>query len=311
MTAFNKVKFVLKEAISGVVHNFSKAFIQFLVCFVSLVFFAVVFGIHINVQNASKDMREKIEISVFIKDDATHEEILAIESAIKSNSNVKTYEYISKDAARDRGEDIFEDMPEMLEAIDDLENPFPSSFNVELNNADLTEETAKALMNLPGIENDGIKYGEEYMDKILSLSNGLKYTSYIALTFFFMVSVFFMISIVNVILATKEDESKIMFMIGASPIQIKSPFYIQGALLGLLSSSLAYIAFYFGYKGLVSNFGGILVDISSIGNTLISVMLLTGFITGLIATKIALRTFNRTNKNVTKKRKDKKDSLNK
>lgn len=303
MRTFNKIKFAFKESITGIVKNFSKTFIQFLVCFISLVFFSVVFGIYYNVQDVAKGMKDKIEISVFVKDDATNQEILDIESAIKGNSNVKKYDYVSKEDARKKGESIFEDMPEMLEAIDDLKNPFPSSFNIELIDANLTEETAKIFMSMPGVETDGVKYGEEYMDKILSLSGGLILASYLALAFFFVIAVFFMISIINIIIAQKQDESKIMFMIGASPIQITFPFYMQGLFIGLLSSSLAYASFTFLYDYLSTSFSFVLSDLSNVTTILLIGMLSTGVISGLLATKIALHNFNKTSRKISKKSK--------
>lgn len=303
MRTFNKIKFAFKESITGIVKNFSKTFIQFLVCFISLVFFSVVFGIYYNVQDVAKGMKDKIEISVFVKDDATNQEILDIESAIKGNSNVKKYDYVSKEDARKKGESIFEDMPEMLEAIDDLKNPFPSSFNIELIDANLTEETAKTFMSMPGVETDGVKYGEEYMDKILSLSGGLILASYLALAFFFVIAVFFMISIINIIIAQKQDESKIMFMIGASPIQITFPFYMQGLFIGLLSSSLAYVSFTLLYDYLSTSFSFVLSDLSKVTTILLIGMLTTGVVSGLLATKIALHNFNKTSRKTSKKSK--------
>lgn len=301
MNTFNKILFALKESWTGLYKNFAKTFIQFLVCFVSLVFFSVVFSIYYNVQDLANGMKEKIEISVFIKDDATSEEILNIENAIKNNPNVKSYEYVSKNEARKKGESIFADMPEMLEAIEDLDDPFPSSFNIELIDANLTEDTANKLSSMPGIEKDGVKYGEEYADKILSLSSGLIIASYIALVFFFVIAVFFMISIINIIIAQKQEESKIMFMIGASPIQITFPFYVQGAFIGLTSSLLAYFVFNFLYNKLAQYLTFVLSDLKDVQSLLLLGILSTGFISGLLATNLALRNFNKTSKKVSKK----------
>lgn len=303
MRTFNKILFVLKESFTGIGRNFSKTFIQFLVCFISLVFFGVVFGVYYNVQDAANNMKNEIQISVFIKDDATGEQLLDIESVIKNNSNVKSFEYISKEKARKKGEATFKDSPEMLEAIQDLDNPFPSSFNIELIDPTLTEETANAFLNMPGVEIDGVKFGEEYMDKILSLSSGLIVVSYMALAFFFVIAVFFIISIINIIIAQKHEESTIMFMIGASPIQIKSPFYIQGALIGLSSSSLAYAIFLYLYSKLSQHLTFVLKDISEVKNILLMSMILTGLISGLLATNVALIKFNRVSKRTSKKNK--------
>lgn len=303
MLFFNKVKFVIKESLNGVFKNFSKSFIQFLVCFISLTFFSVVAGFYFNIQNLAKDMRNKIEISVFLQDNVSSSDVFTIEDKIKENPNVKSYSYVTKDQAQLNGRNMFDKSPEMLEAIEALDNPFPASFTIELKNADYTQQTAKELSSLSGIEKDGIKFGEEYMDKLLKLSNGLKYGSYVALGFFFVIAVFFMISIVNVILAMKEQECKIMFMIGASPLQIKFPFYIQGILMGLLSSAFAYYAFYYTYTMISKNIGYILLDITSFKYQLLQTVLITGCLTGTIATTIALTKFDKVSKKVIKKRK--------
>ena len=303
MRTINKVLFAFKEATKGIVKNFSKTFLQFLICFISLVFFSVVFGIYYNVQDVAKDMKDKIEISVFVRDDATEKEILDIEKAIKNNNNVKTYEYISKEDARKKGESIFEGMPEMIEAIDDLSNPFPSSFNIELIDANLTEEIAKSFTSMEGVEVDGVKYGEEYMDKILSLSGGLTIASYLALAFFFVIAIFFMISIINIVIAQKQEESEIMFMIGASPIQITFPFYLQGLFIGIFSSSLAYFTFSKLYNFLSKNLSFVLSDLSKVKIILLGFMILTGVISGLLATKIALHNFNKISRKVSRKTK--------
>lgn len=301
MNTFNKILFSMKESCTGLYRNFAKSFIQFLVCFVSLVFFSVVFGVYYNVQNLANDMKNKIEISVFIKDDATADEILNIESVISNNSNVKSYTYISKEDARKKGENVFSDMPEMLEAIDELNDPFPSSFNIELHDANFTEDFASKLLELPGVEQDGVKYGEEYVDKILSLSSGLIMSSYIALAFFFVIAVFFMISIINIIIAQKEEESKIMFMIGASPSQITFPFYVQGIFIGLTSSLLAYFSFIFLYSNLSNHLSFVLCDLKNIKNIFLMFILCTGLFSGILATSLALRKFKKISRNVSKK----------
>lgn len=303
MYLFNKFKFVIKESVLGITKNISKSFLQLLICFISLFFFSIVFGAYINIQNTASSMRDKLEISIFISDDATNEQIIAIEDAIRASEDIESYEYISKEEARVNGEAIFKETPEMLAAIEDLENPFPSSFTLHVFNEELTKQIAEEFSSMPGIEENGIKYGAEYMDKILQLSNGLKYGSYFGLAFFFVIAVFFMISIVNVILSKKEEENKIMYMIGASPLQIKLPSYIQGILLGLLSSSLAYFSFLQAYRFIEENFGFIISDISSVKNILFGIMLVTGLTTGVLATQIALRKFNKTSRIVAKKRK--------
>ena len=156
---------------------------------------------------------------------------------------------------------------------------------------------------MPGVELDGVKYGEEYMDKILSLSNGLVLSSYLALIFFFVIAVFFMISIINIIIAQKQEETKIKFMIGASPIQITFPFYMQGLFIGLSSSGLAYISFKYLYGYLSKHLGFVLSDLKDVSTVLLFGMLLTGIISGALATKIALHKFNKTSKQLSKKTK--------
>lgn len=297
MRFINKCLFTIKEAFSGLVKNFPKTIIQFAVCFVSLTFFSVIFGINLNVQNAAENMRSQIEISVFLKDNIDNSEFLAIENKIKSNPNVKNYIYKSREEARREGTELLKDYPEMLSSLEDFEDhPFPSSFTIELSDVTETESFAKEFYDMPGVETDGVKFGEEYMEKVISLSSGLKYGSIVALIFFFVIAVFFMMSIINVIISAKDKQCSIMFLIGASPSQIRIPFYIQGTLIGLVSSILSYIVFKYTYEWIISHFGFALVDISTLSTQFFIFISFVGISTGLLATKIALNKFNKISK---------------
>lgn len=83
-------------------------------------------------------------------------------------------------------------------------------------------------------------------------------------------------------------------------MQIKIPFYIQGFFIGILSSSLAYALFKYLYKMLSHALSFVLSDLSSVSGMLLLGMLLTGAISGLLATKIALHKFNKTSRKVSK-----------
>lgn len=299
---FNKLIFTIKESFSGIAKSFSKSVIQFLVCFVSLTFFSFVYGVNLNVQNVAENMRSQIEISIFLKDDISDEDFSNIERKIKSNENVKEFSFKSREEARKEGEELLKDYPEMIDSLKDFDDhPFPSSFTVVLKDVNETASFAEQISSLSGIELDGVKYGEEYMDKIISLSRGLQIGSIFALLFFFVTAVFFMMSIVNVIISAKDKQCKIMYLIGASPTQIKLPFYIQGAFIGLLSSILSYCVFIYSYDMVSNSIGFSLVSIDDIRIQFLIFILTIGGLTGIIATKIALSKFDKLKK-VTRKK---------
>lgn len=83
-------------------------------------------------------------------------------------------------------------------------------------------------------------------------------------------------------------------------MQIKLPFYIQGFFIGVLSSSLAYILFKRLYGILSNALSFVLSDLSGVSHMLLIGMILTGAVSGLLATRIALHNFNKTSKRVAK-----------
>lgn len=301
MKFINKVLFTFKESFSGLFKNFHKSIIQFAVCFVSLTFFSVIYGVNLNVQNVSSNMRSEIEISIFLKDDISDNDFSAIESKIKNNDNVDSFTFTSREEARREGERLLKDYPEMLSSLNNFEDhPFPASFTVTLKDVNETESFANLFKGLSGVEDDGVTYGKDYMEKIINLSNGLHYGSIIALGFFFVIAIFFMMSIINVIISAKNKQCSIMFLIGASPVQIRMPFYIQGVTIGFMSSALSYFTFKTAYDWVTSNLSIPLVDITNDSSMLFLFISSVGILTGLVATKIALKKFNKITKNTAK-----------
>lgn len=301
MRFINKIIFVFKECFQGLFRNTYKTCIQLVVSFISLCLLSIFLSFYYNVQNIAKDIDKKIQVKIFLKDDIENEQIDAIKDKVASNNNIVNSVYVSKDDSKNKAAAILKNSPYILDAAKDMKNPYPAYFVLDLRNGDKAKSVADSFQGMSGIENGGVDYGKEYIDRMLDTINFFRNASLSVITFLFIVSVFLMTSIINFSLSTKKDEYHIMDMLGASKIQIKAPFYFQGIILGGVSSLAAFFVCKFLYSYILAKISIVskifsILSFPEMQAPMFKYIILTGIATGFLATYISLTRFVRVSK---------------
>jgi cell division transport system permease protein len=91
------------------------------------------------VNNVTLNWEAKVEISAYLHDNATQNEISALEEQISEMPEVQEVTYVSKDQAFDEFREMYETQPEFYENLP--EDALPASLRVKLQDADDTETT--------------------------------------------------------------------------------------------------------------------------------------------------------------------------
>lgn len=309
MKTFNKFKFMCKEFVDGLFQSSNKAAYHFIACFFCLCLLGFVFVIYFDANRIVANINGKIRLSIYLKDDITDEALENIKSRVQSCKNVRDYTYISKEEAKEKAQNMSnKELQGILQSIDTSKNPFPASFVLNLKDNNIIKSTAKQFEGMEGIEDNGIKYGEDYVNKVLVFIKFIEYISVAIFVVLFFISIFFMMSIINLILSTKKDEYHVMDMVGASKFQIKFPFYMQGIFLGIVSSLLSFLIIQFSLYYVESKFQAInrifnIPLFASIQNYILIYILGMGIFVGILATSLSLRRFVKVSKTNRKKKK--------
>ena len=237
--------FFVREALRALKRNAAPS----LAAFATVLITTLVLGVFIPVVRAAtaktNEVRNKIELEVFINDDATRGEVRELGNMIADIRHVESTDYVSKAEAlrilRQRLGDkssITEDLPG---------NPLPRSYRIKLDdpqNADLVKSSLQPAGTngekryiSPAIEE--IKNREDDTEKILSATSTIKILLASLAGLLILASVLLVANTIRLSIFARRREVEVMRLVGATNWFIRWPFVIEGLLVGFLAGVVA------------------------------------------------------------------------
>jgi flagellar basal body-associated protein FliL len=119
----------------------------------------------------------QIDIQVFVKSSASSAEISRLDDQIRSMSEVREMNFVSKEEALNRLREQLGDNGELLDTMSG--NPLPPSFEIMVNDREKIEEVASRFYSNPLVDNspgshDGVKYSSDNTQRMQQQFEELK-----------------------------------------------------------------------------------------------------------------------------------------
>ena len=254
MKTFRIIGRNFRDAFKGVFRNFSLSLASISCITITLIVVAISIILSYNVNNFTELVERDVTIVAFIDNDLTDEQIDEIKDEISVINHVDTYEFTSK-------EDITTDMRESSDVFDsvmknwsDEENPIQNTYQVKVDDINNIEDVAKEIEKIDGITL--VKYGEGIVEQLISTFSLIHTISLGAVVALVLVTAFLISNTIKITISSRQREISIMRLIGASNLNIRIPFIIEGLLLGALGSIIPIIITIYGYETLYSSFNG-------------------------------------------------------
>lgn len=190
-------------------------------------------------------LRDKVDISVYFKEDVHEDDILGIKRSLENLEDVKEVEYISRDEALRLFQERHMDDETITRAIEVLEgNVLPASLNIKAH--DPSEfSTIVTYFDSGSAEGviDSISYNENQVviDKLASI---IKTSEAAGILLTFVLSIVAVIVAFNTLLLaiySNREEITIMRLVGASNSFIRGPFIVEGIIYGVVATITAFI----------------------------------------------------------------------
>ena len=221
--------------------------------------FGLFFSIIVNFQHIIKTAEEGVAITVFFEEDATDSEKKAIGKALEARKDVAEVKYISAEEAWEEFQkQYFADNPELAEGFKN-DNPLASSDNYEVYMK--TAEDSKSLTarsrSLSETQKELVSYAQkldgvrevnksDVVAKMLSSVNTLVAVISIAIIIILLgVSIFLISNTMGI--TVRKEEIAIMKYIGAKDFVVRSPFVIEGLIIGIFGAAIPLVLLYFLY----------------------------------------------------------------
>lgn len=224
--------------------------------------FGLFFSILVNFQYIIKSAEEGVAITVFFNDDATEEQKKEIGEQLKSREDVSEVKYVSADDAwAEFQKEYFGDNPELAEGFKD-DNPLAGSDNYEVymktvkgDNKDLIakskslsatqQDLVKFAQSLDGVRQ--VNKSDVVANTLSSVNMLVAYVSIAIIAILLGVSIFLISNTVTTGITVRKEEIAIMKYIGAKDFVVRSPFVIEGLIIGLFGAVIPLALLYFLY----------------------------------------------------------------
>lgn len=258
MKALRIIKRSIRDSIKSVFRNFSLSVASITCITITLIVVAISIILSMNVNKFTELIERDVTIVAFLDLDVTQEQIQNIEQEILSVDNVDQDSVIFKDKMA-----ISEDMMSSSEVFKSMmsdwtreESPIQDTFQVKVIDIDNIGKTVDKLKEIEGIEI--VKYGEGMVEQLVKIFDVIRKGCIYIVIALILVTAFLITNTIKITIFSRKREIEIMRLVGASNINIKIPFILEGLLLGILGSIVPILLTIIGYRAIYDHFNGVL-----------------------------------------------------
>lgn len=244
----------IRDAFKSVFRNFSLSIASISCITITLLVVAIAFVLSENVNNFANIVEKDVTIVAFIDNSATKDDLEQIKNEINNLDNIEEVSFESRTQ-------IMDDMRESSEVLDNImanyteeDTPVQDTYLVKVKDIEKIEDTANEIKKIELVSS--VKYGEGMVDQLISVFDVVRKISIIVVAALIVVTAFLIANTIKITIFSRKREISIMRLVGASNINIKIPFILEGLFLGLLGSIIPVVATTFGYVSLYKYFGG-------------------------------------------------------
>lgn len=203
----------------------------------------------IFVNNKLAEVKSKVDLTLFLQDEAKDEDIKDLQGKILSLSEIKSVEYVSKGDALERLKNSSSDGDKLAKAAAEIGNPLPASFEVKVKNID---QISAANDSIKKLDTYSKVVAESSLDKrdnnrkgvvenIIKISSGVARVGAVLSVVFLIIALLIIFNTIRMAIFTRREEIEIMKLVGATKWFIRGPFIVEGSLYGVLGATIAMI----------------------------------------------------------------------
>ncbi|MCI9430217.1 MAG: ABC transporter permease [Lachnospiraceae bacterium] len=217
-----------------------------------LFLFGLFYAILTNFQHIVKTAEEGVSITVFFDEDIDDIRLQEIGEMISKRVEVREVKFKSDEEVWEefQGDYIPEEYRDGF-----AENPLEGSKNYEIYLSDVSMQSALVtwLESVEGVRQ--VNRSEITANALGGINVLIGYVSLGIIIILLAVSVFLISNTVMIGISVRKEEINIMKYIGATDFFVRSPFVIEGILIGLLGSVVPLVSIYYLYTNIIVYIG--------------------------------------------------------
>ncbi len=285
----------IREGIKNIFRNGWMTFASVAAVTTTLILVAVFLALVLNLNQMATNIEKDVQISTIIDRTADEEQIVELGEELEQIEGIEKVQFSSRD---DELTKLMDSMGEEGQAwgMFEQDNPLHHTYYVDPTNPEQTEQIASQIKSLNYV--DDVLYGQDVIQKLFEFNNYARTIGLgliIALVF---TAIFLISNTIKITIIARSTEIGIQKLVGAKNSFIRWPFFIEGALLGILGSVIPITVILSGYYYIYSNFNDAitipfveLLPFNPFAWQLAGMVLLIGAVIGVWGSVMSVRKF--------------------
>jgi cell division transport system permease protein len=228
-------------------------------------------------------IRDQVDMSVYLKLDATDDQIKKVTNKIKGLDSVRGVSFVSPQAQRSDFAKDNSDDPDTLSALNEAQNQFPPTLRVSVKDINNTSELSSFISTDKEVKEaiNPTRAPSFAGDRKAAIENIARWVSFadraglIVTVLFVVISSLIVFNTIRMAIFNRKEEIQMMKLIGADRSFIRGPFVVEAVVYGFIA---AVIATGIGILGLLSAQDKLESYKIAIGPTVDFVVMYIGFI---------------------------------
>lgn len=185
-------------------------------------------------------VEQRPQVIAFFKDDATQVQIDEVIGKVQATGKAKNIKFVSKEEALAIYRERNKDEPLLLESV--TADFLPASIDISVNRAQDINGVTSLVKEESQVER--VITPENLVEQLVKWTKTIRTGGIIFVSTLLAVSFLIIIMVIGMRIALRREEIGIMNLVGATKWYIAKPFFLEGALYGIVGSSVAVLLIY-------------------------------------------------------------------
>ncbi|MGW9527107.1 permease-like cell division protein FtsX [Paenibacillus terrae] len=270
---------------------------------VSLLILGVFIMLVLNVNSLADQADSQVEVNVFLELNVEQGMRETLQKEIAAMPEISKTTFITKaQGLEELRKDLGDSGKELLEGFDKDSNPLPDKIVVEVIEPTTVPFVAEKIEKLNSIHPEKpilkVRYGKGTVETLFTITKLIRNVGFVFVAGLGLMSMFLISNTIRVTILARRKEIGIMKLVGATNFFIRWPFFIEGALIGLIGSVITVGILFSGYQRLLTAVQGDialnmlkLMPLQGVWIQLSALLIILGMLVGIVGSTLSMRKF--------------------
>ena len=293
---YSVIGYFLSEGFRNVFKNKKSTISCLVVMCATMLMFGLFFSIGKNITNMVENIEDAQAIRVFLLKDTEEEEVKKTKERLLAINGVADAKLVTKQEAFNEAKKNLEEYTAAMEGMEP--DSFSDSYVVTLTDLDLNESVQEQIKQIPYYKR--ITSSNQTISALSAIGKWIRIVTGTILVILIIISIFIISNTIKLTVHARRKEISIMKYVGATNSFIRTPFMIEGIIIGITSSIISlgvvgalynWVAIKMAQSDTVQSIGINMLQFKELFSSILIVYLILGAGIGIIGSRVSMKKY--------------------